>query len=222
MSRSFMWWTLIAPALAFAPHPTHERVEKVQLTLATLHAANLTTARSAEDSTDAPFLVMAVVGAQSRVATIIPEGGQRQIRRDGAVGARPLTELSLAEGDSVQVLVGVLEDAGAQASLPGPTPLRTENARASSESERVAQVTRLLAPLMNDGAHVVGSVSLLLTNERGVVFWGRLDCVASCTVLTAPAATALPASNAQPSAGVVELTGRGGTYHLALRANRAS
>jgi hypothetical protein len=94
-------------------------------------------------------------------------------------------------------------------------------ARAASPSEQVEQATRLVAPLVKQGANVVGSVSLLLTNEGGDVYWRRLDCVASCKVVQAPAKTALPATNGQPLGSTVELSGSGGTYHLALRASRA-
>jgi hypothetical protein len=162
--------------------------EKVQLTLATLHAASLTTSRAAGDSTDAPFFVVAVLGPRGSSAAILPDSGLLTLRTNGAVGARPLTELSLTAGDSVQVLISVHEGA---------------------------------APHGKEGAYLLGSVSLLLTNEAGTVYWRRLDCVASCKVLTGPGTTALPPATAQPFSGIVEFSGGGGTYHLALRANRA-
>jgi hypothetical protein len=179
-------WLLVVPAIVLSSSRLSAPPERVQLNVATLHAAVLTTSQAAGDSTDSPFLVVAVIGPGASSRTMLPAGEQPRIRQDGAIGARPLTELSLASGDSVQVLVSVLENAQSQIS----------------------------------GAQWIGAVSLLLTNEGGTVFWRRLDCVASCKVLTAPATTALPTTPAQPFAGVVELSGSGGTYHLALRANR--
>ena len=183
MSISAAFWFLILPAIALSSGAPSGPPEKVQLNIATLHAAALTTSRAAADSTDSPFFVVAIIGPGANTRTMVPEGGQQLIHRDEAIGARPLTELSLASGDSVQVLVSVLENATSQIA----------------------------------GAHWIGSASLLLTNENGSVFWRRLDCVASCKVLTAPATTAL---STQAFGGVVELSGNGGTYHLALRANR--
>jgi hypothetical protein len=174
------------PAFALSYGRTSALPERVQLNVATLHAAALTTSQTAGDSTDSPFLVVAIIGPRASSRTMVPQEEPQRIRHDEAIGARPLTELALASGDSVQVLVSVLENAQSQVS----------------------------------GAHWIGAVSLLLTNEGGSVFWRRLDCVASCKVLSAPAASPLPAAAAQAFAGVVELSGSGGTYHLALRANR--
>lgn len=186
MSMTFASWLLVVPAIVLSSGGAAVPPERVQLNMATLHAAVLTTSQTAADSTDSPFLVIAVIGPGASSRTMVPEGEQPRIRRDEAIGARPLTQLSLTSGDSVQVLVSVLENARSQVS----------------------------------GANWLGSVSLLLTNEGGAVFWRRLDCVASCKVLSAPAITALPATASPAFAGVVELTGSGGTYHLALRANR--
>src|SRR5436190_15588325 len=90
--------------------------EKVQLNIATLHAAALTTSRAAGDSTDSPFYVVAIIGPGATSRTMVPQGGQQTIRQNEAIGARPLTELSLANGDSVQILVSVLENEQAQVS----------------------------------------------------------------------------------------------------------
>jgi hypothetical protein len=177
-------WLFLIPALVLSG--PRFPAERVQLNVATLHAATLTTSRAAGDTTDAPFLLVNIMGPRAASRTMAPEGEVPHIRQDGAIGARPLTELSMESGDSVQVLVSVLENPKSGLS----------------------------------GAQWLGSASLLLTNEGGSIFWRRLDCVASCKVLTAPAATALPSAG-QPSAGVLEFTGSGGVYHLALRANRA-
>jgi len=152
---------------------------------------------------------------------VLPDSGQRSIRRDEALGARPLTDLTLAAGDSVQVLVSVLENATARLSDDARGAAASATPHLASPSEQVQQATRLVAPLVKQGANWLGSVSLLLTNEGGSIYWRRLDCVASCRVLAGPAASALPAPTGQPFAGTVELSGNGGTYHLALRANRA-
>ena len=203
------------PALLFASSRVPHAPEKVQLTIATLHAAALTTPRSAGDSTDAPFFVFEVIGPHASSASVLPESGQLRVHRDEAVGARPLTELTLAGGDSVQVLVSVLENAKAQ-SRNTPASAST---RAISASAQVDEATRLVAPMIKDGAHLLGSVSMLVTNEGGAIYWRKLECVATCTVLNAPGTAALPAAAAV--GGVVELSGNGGTYHLALQANRA-
>ena len=220
MYRPIPFWIIVAPAIALASGGTSAPPETVQLTIATLHAAALTTPRGAGDSTDAPLFVVEVIGAQGSSTSVLPDSGALSVRHDGAVGARPLTELSLAAGDSVQVMVSVLENTRKPASPAAGSAPAVMRSGGASGAAHADQASRLVAPLLKDGAHWIGSVSLLLTNESGAIFWRRLDCVASCTVVQAPAATALPAGP-QPFSGVVELTGAGGTYHLALRANRA-
>ena len=208
-----------APAILAASRPASAPT-KVQLTLATLHAAALTTARGARDTTDSPFIMVETTGRRAGSMFMIPETGIVSIRHDGAIPLRPLTDLTLAEGDSVEVLVSVLE----HATVPTIADLRVANPpapRAGAAITQFEQATRRVAPLLKDGAHWIGAVSLLLTNEGGSVYWRRLDCVAACKVLSGPATGALPASGGQPFAGLTELTGDGGTYHLALRANRA-
>ena len=215
-----MWSVLVASVIGVfgvgAPP------EKVQLTIATLHAAALTTARAPEDSLDAPFFVMSVIGPHAGASAILPEGAPLTIRRDQALGARPLTELSLADGDSVQVLLSVLENATEKgADRLRAIGLTRARAATMSSAERVDRVTRLIAPFVDQGAHVLGSASLIVTNERGATYWRSLECIASCKVLSGPAATPLSAASGQPSAGTLELSGHGGTYHLALQARLA-
>ena len=183
MFRLSASWVVVAPALLLASGKSLLPPDKVQLSMATLHAAALTTPRGTSDSTDTPFLLLAVIGRNASKASVLPDTGQLSIRHDGAVGARPLTELILERGDSVQVLVSVMENGSGH------------------------------------DARTIGSLSLLIANEAGTVFWRRLECVTSCKVLNAPATTALTAAGGPP--GVVELTGSGGTYHLALQARRA-
>lgn len=220
MSRFSAKRIAVAPALCLLSAWAFAPAEKVQLTIATLHAAALTTSRAAGDTTDAPFFVVSVLGPRTNSNGILADASRPKVRRDEALGARPLTELSLADGDSVQVQISVLENAKAEKLDDSRIAAAASTTRARSVTESAKQATQLVAPLVQDGAHWIGSVNLLVTNEGGSVYWRRLECVASCTVLTAPATTAMPAASAQ-LAGVVELTGNGGTYHLALRANRA-
>ena len=208
----------VAPALLATPERADAPPEKVALTIQTLHAAALTSARAPGDSTDAPFFLVTVTGRNRGSTTILPDSAPVTLRQDGAVGARPLEVLSLAEGDSVQVLVSVLESGrGRTGMAPAAEPSST--GASESATDRVARATSPVAPMVRDGAHWIGSASLLVTNEGGAIYWRRLECVASCKVLTAPA-TAVALTSARPSAGVLELDGAGGTYHLALRANR--
>ncbi len=198
MTNTFASWFLLAPAIMLGVGQANAPSEKVQLTIATLHAAALSTSRAAGDSTDAPFFVVEVAAPASRSASILPGGGQTAIGTNGALAARPLTELTLATGDSARVVVSVLEHAGVKPSDGTSVPA-----------------------LLKNGALSIGSVSLLITNEGGAIYWRQFDCVASCRILNAPAATALPAGGAPTASAVAEFSGSGGTYHLALRANRA-
>src|SRR5262245_44910246 len=111
MLKASASWVAVASAIFLFSGWASIPPEKVRLTMATLHAAALTTSRSAGDSTDTPFLVVAVIGARSSSTAILPDSGQLSIRNDQALGARPLTELTLAPGDSVQVLLSLLESA---------------------------------------------------------------------------------------------------------------
>jgi hypothetical protein len=210
----------MVPAIVLTASGASAPAERVQLSIATLHAAALTTPRAAGDSTDTPFFVMEVSGPHASTASILPESAQVSIRRDEALAARPLTELSLSAGDSIQVLVSVLEHSRTRSSTDVGLVAPLAKAHGAPAPAPADQATRLVAPLVKEGAHWLGSVSLLMTNEGGAIYWRRLDCVASCKVLTAPAATALPAPTGQPFAGIVEFSGNGGTYHLALRASR--
>src|SRR5690242_18654069 len=82
----------------------------LQLSVATLHAAALTSARAASDSEDHPYLLVAVAGPRRQTSILrLPESGHLRIRRDEALGARPLTKLQLDPNDSIRVLISVLE-----------------------------------------------------------------------------------------------------------------
>lgn len=215
MSRAFACIALALPLAAMAFVRASAPPVRVQLTIATLHAAALTSPRQAGDSTDAPFFVFQVVAAHGSSAAVLPDTGKRRLRENEQFGVRPLTQVSLAAGDSVEVLVSVLENRKLPTAL-----LPASGVRAVSSPEQLAQATRLTAPLVHDGARMLGAVSVLMTNEDGAIYWRRMDCVVSCKVLTAPASTALPTPTGQTANSVVELSGNGATYHLALRANR--
>ena len=87
--------------------------------------------------------------------------------------------------------------------------------------KRAAALASALSPITNAGAHWIGSASLLVTNENGNVYWRALDCITTCKVLKGPAG-ALEPKGGRPMAGVVELSGDGGTYHLQLQGERGS
>ena len=107
--------------------------------------------------------------------------------------------------------------------LPEETQAATNSAKALSQSssDRTSILATALAPLTQRDGHWLGSAALLVTNENGAIYWRGLDCITTCKVLNPPAGTALE-SDAKPVAGVVELTGGGGTYHLQLQSQRAS
>ena len=101
---------LFAVALVAAGRVTDAAPAGVQFVLATLHAAALTTARSATDATDEPYLLLTTLpsgGAPS--TTRFPATERMTIRLDEALGARPLTALSLQPGESTRLLITALE-----------------------------------------------------------------------------------------------------------------
>jgi hypothetical protein len=116
----------------------------------------------------------------------------------------------------------VLEGPGEQQSDEAQAATASTKALAQSAESRTSVLSPALASLTEHGAHWIGSVALLLTNESGATYWRTLECVATCKVLKAPAGAALVAEAAAPNTGVVELSGNGGTYHLQLQGNRKS
>jgi hypothetical protein len=191
MSKLSLGLTLVAPAMLAASLPSRT-AENVQLTVLTLHAASLTTPTGAGDSTDTPFIVATLKGAHLESTSVLHSAADKSLRTNEQLGARPLAQLSLNPGDSVEVLLSVLEN----------SKVRT------GDSLTVAAVEK--------GARVVGRVSLMVTNEAGSIYWRKAECVESCKVLNGPVASAVSATN--PAGAVIELSGNGGTYHLALRA----
>jgi len=194
----------------------------VHMTMATLHAAALTAPTGSGDTDDAPYLLLSVLGPGADTASLhLPSTGHLSIHLDEALGAGPLVDLSLQPGDSVRLLVSVLE--GKQVRLSDETQAAASSTRTLGQhpSDRVTALAAVLAPVTQQDAHWIGSAVLLITNENGAIYWRGLDCIATCKVLNPPAGTDL-APGAKPVAGVVELTGGGGTYHLQLQGTRAS
>jgi hypothetical protein len=202
---------------------------QLALDLTTLHAATLSAARTASDSSDDPYLLVSVLGSAGRAESHeLPANGHWALRQDGAIGKTPITTLSLQPGDSIRVLLSVLED-GARST----EELSVATAATSSMADHgslfrppgAALVTPTLAPLTTHGAHWLGSVSLLLTNEGGTTHWSSLDCVSTCAVLRSPVpagtgSAVIQETAAQATSGVVELSGASGTYHLQLAVRR--
>lgn len=224
MSTALVRLSVLVPVLGFAAHrpvPSHTAT-KVHLTLATLHAAALTAPRPATDSVDGPYFLVSIVGPRTKTATLhLPETGHLIIHEDEALGARGLTDVSLEPGDSVQVLVSVLEGKKVADSEETAAAAASTKALTQPAAERATALGSALAPLTKDGAHWLGSATLLLTNEGGTTYWRALECVATCKVLAGAESTALPAPTSKAIGGVVELFGAGGTYHMNLKGQLA-
>lgn len=192
---------------------------RLQLTVATIHAAALTAPRGATDSLDHPYLLASRVGPGPATATgRLPLASHFAIRADQALGAEPLLTLELAPGDSVQLLLSLLENP--EVRLPDEARLAESSTAVLAQpgDGRGAALSARMAPAVASGTQWLGSLTVVLTNEGGTLRWRALDCAVTCSVLAAPdAAEIVPAPAA---GGVVELTGAGGTYHLNLRAQR--
>jgi hypothetical protein len=215
--------SLLVPLLSVGslrPAPSHAGT-KVRLTLATLHAAALTTPRAQTDSVDAPYFLVSVLGPRTKTETIhLPDTGHLVIHEDEALGARPLVDLSLEPGDSVRLLVSVLE--GKKVAAPVEVAAAAASTKALSLATKAPAdiVSSALAPVTTDGARWLGSATLLLTNEAGTIYWRALECVASCKILSGGAAAAFASPSGKAVSGTVELSGSGGTYHMALKGQR--
>jgi hypothetical protein len=211
----------LGAAATYTPAPAAQ----VSLDLATLHAAALSASRGAGDSTDAPYILVSIVEGAGRSATMeLPATGHFTIHLDQALGATPITKLDLQPGDSVRVLLSVLE---ANDAANNELPVATATTRTLTEQKwrfanpAASVVTPALAPLTGAGAHWLGSASILLLNKNGIPVFGSFDCVQSCKVLASPAKDAVGAEvDAGGASGVVELSGASGTYHMKLSAKR--
>jgi hypothetical protein len=216
-------WSALGPFLLLPGGSSGPAPTEVRLTLATLHAAALTTPRATGDAEDDPYLFVSILGPGANTTTIqLPTTGHLSIHENEALGARPLVDLSLQPGDSVRLLVSVLEATRVQPSDEAQAATASTSVLAQSPAARASLLAPALVPVTSQGAHWLGSAVLLLTNEGGATYWRTLECVATCKVLKAPAGTALAPAAGAPIAGVVELSGDGGTYHLQVQGQRAS
>jgi hypothetical protein len=219
------FWSALSTLLTLhggsrGPHPVPAQLH---LTLATLHAAGLTTPREAGDSADAPYILVSIIGPGANAITEqLPTTGHLSIHLDQALGSRPLADLSLQPGDSVRLLLSVLEAAQVDPSDEAAAAAASTKALAESPAAQASVLAPALAPVLKQGAHWLGSAELLLTNEGGSTYWRALQCVATCKVLEAPTASPMTAGAPAAIAGVVELSGNGGTYHLQVKSQRAS
>ncbi|MEP6472401.1 MAG: hypothetical protein ABJC74_01705, partial [Gemmatimonadota bacterium] len=151
--------SLLALGLAAASYPAP--AGQVSLDLQTLHAAALSASRGAGDSTDSPYILVSVVESRGRSATMqLPATGHYTIHLDQALGLAPITKLDLQPGDSVRVLLSVLEDNQAASN---ELPIATAETRSLTEQKSrfgapsLDLVTPALAPLTGAGAHWLGS-----------------------------------------------------------------
>jgi len=218
-------WSVIGPFLVQpgGSPGARQAPAELQLTVATLHAAALTTPRAAGDAEDGPYLLVSIAGPGAKTSTVhLPAAGHLSIHLDEALGSRPLVNLSLEPGDSVRLLVSVLEGAEVQPSDEDQAATTSTGVLAQPAAASASLLPPALEPVIKHGAHWLGSVTLLLTNEGGATYWRSLDCVATCKVLKSPAGSALATEAKAPVAGVVELSGAGGSYHLQLQGQRAS
>jgi hypothetical protein len=191
----------------------------VELRIATLHAAALTSPRAPQDSVDAPYLLVSVIGPRTRShAFMLPAEGRWSIHRDQALGARALETLQLVDGDSVRVLVTVMEGGRADHSVIDRAAAEAANGPAENARERNRVVSDAVKPLVSEGARWIGSAALLLTRDAGVSYWRGLDCVTTCKVISGAASASLTTSDATAPSGVIELSGAGAMYHLKLEA----
>jgi hypothetical protein len=209
LSRLLVWLSFAATTLVLAAGVVawgHTAAE-LRLSMQTLHAAKLTASRGAGDTTDSPYLLVSIVGPRGKASSLeLPQARHLTIHTDEALGARPLINLRLQPGDSVRLLVSVLEDPHVRATAESRTVIASGKAIRTG----AAALPGAIALLTKQGAHWLGSAELLLTNEHGSPSWRSLECLATCKVLTAPKGDAAGAR------GVVELSGSGGTYHLQL------
>lgn len=214
----------LAPATL--PGKTTATAAEVQLDMATLHAAALSVARTPKDSTDAPFLLVTVLGPGATHSSLqMPSASKHwMIRQDEAKGAAPLTALTIAPGDSVRVLFTLLEGDQVNAADESTTSAALTKLKLTSDSKNSSVVASTLAPLTSRGAHWIGSATMLLTNEGGKTYWRALDCVSTCSVSNSPVqanGSELAAQSADGLSAVLELNGSAATYHLKVTAKRS-
>jgi hypothetical protein len=224
-SNSLVRFSVVLPFFSFLPShsvPQHKPT-RVRLTVATLHAAALTAPRAANDSVDGPYFLISILRPRAKAETIhLPATGHLTIHEDEALGARDLADLNLEPGDSVRLLVSVLEGKKTSEAQEMAAAAASTQALSESTAARAATVSSALAPITKDGAHWLGSATLLLTNEAGTTYWRALECVSTCKVLSGAGGKAFGTSGSGTIAGVVELSGSGATYHMQLQGKQMS
>ncbi len=207
-----------APVATAVPRPPVAPA-KLQFTLQTVHAAALTTARSTEDAKDEPYLLLSVAGPGTMVAAMpFPAAGPLSIKLDEALPARALHTLSLEDGESVRLVLSAMEGPRGSAAEEAEAATVAAGITRQASDKRAEALAFALTPLTSKGASLLGAAILVVANEGGTLYWRALDCVTTCSVLTAPTAAALQGNTTNQ--GVLELTGAGGTYHFNLIGRR--
>lgn len=203
---------LVAALISTAP-------AKVQFTLQTVHAAALTKARTSGDTKDEPYLLLSLAGPGTSVAGMpFPATEPLSIKLDEALPARTLLTRTLEDGESLRVLLSALEGPRGRASEEADAATAAVGVIRQAPDERAEALASAIAPLTSKGANLLGAAILVVANEGGTLYWRTLECVATCSVLTAPTATALQGN--ATNQGVLELTGAAGTYHFNLIGRR--
>ncbi len=215
---------VVAPFVAWsaARTPLVDRTSapaKLQITLTTVHAAALTTPRAAGDALDEPYLLLSEMWSADAVRTMtFPATERMPIQLDQALPARPLHALTLEDGQRVRVLLTALEGPRLMASEESAVAAAAAQVIPMAQDARASALKSALAPAVTKGSQLIGAAILEMHNEGGMLYWRTLECVADCSVLTAPAAAALDAT--KPTQGLLELTGAGGTYHFNMHSRR--
>ena len=192
---------------------------RVSIELATLHVAALTATRGAADNSDAPYFLVSVLRNGARTSAHFPAEGHWRLEENAIVRPTAMDVLELGPGDSARVVISVLESESTdlKPELDGATATTTALAGLSQPLLDPAgpALGTALGALTQAGAHRIGSVSLLLTNEGGSIWWRRMECIQDCAMLKGLAPQG-GTSLTTATNGVFELTGAGGTYHLNL------
>lgn len=188
-----------APPAALQSRPVALSVE---LNVATLHAAALTTARGADDHADQPYLLASILGPGTANSTARqPSDGHLSIQLDEAVDTRPLVSLSLAPGEAARVVVSAIEDPRVDLALEGRVAAAATPRLDETPTSLGSRLAVVMAPLTGRDAHWLGSALLDVSNEAGQLRWRTFACLATCEVVSAADASTAPDT---PLAGVLE------------------
>lgn len=211
LSATLLAIVAAAPLAAVQPRSA---ALSVQVNVATLHAPTLTSARGGDDRADQPYLLASILGPGTATRTArLPDDGHLSIQLDEAVKARPLVSLSIAPGETARVVIAALEGPRTDVALEGRVAAASTALPNETPSALGARLAAVMAPLTAREDHWLGSALLDIANEAGTLRWRTFACLATCEVLSAPDASTAPG---KPLAGVLELSGAGGTYHLQI------